>query len=147
MSHAHRPWGYQPPEEGHSPDWKLHPQTEAIRAGTERSGFGETSEAMYLTSGFTYDNAEQAEHAFIDEVDHYVYSRFANPTVAMFEKRLSAIEGAEFCVATASGMAAMFASVASIASAGDRVVASASMFSSCHVVLTEILPRWGITVE
>jgi O-succinylhomoserine sulfhydrylase len=62
MSHAHRPWGYQPPEEGHSPDWKLHPQTEAIRSGTERSGFGETSEAMYLTSGFTYDNAEQAEH-------------------------------------------------------------------------------------
>ncbi len=147
MSHAHRPWGYQPPEEGHSPDWKLHPQTEAIRAGTERSGFGETSEALYLTSGFTYTNAEQAEHAFIDEVDHYVYSRFANPTVAMFEKRLAAIEGAEFCVATASGMAAMFASVASIASAGDRVVASASMFSSCHVVLTEILPRWGITIE
>lgn len=147
MSHTNRPWGYQPPTDGHAADWQLHPQTQAVRAGTERSGFGETSEGLYLTSGFTYDNAEQAEHAFIDEVDHYIYSRFSNPTVSMFEKRLAAIEGAEFCVATASGMSAMFASIAAVANSGDRVVASASMFSSCHVVLTEILPRWGIKVE
>ena len=109
MSHAHRPWGYQPPNEGHAPDLELHPQTQAIRAGTERSGFGETSEALYLTSGFTYDNAEQAEHAFIDEVDHYVYSRFANPTVAMFEKRLAAIEGVDTVTDTETAATEIFA--------------------------------------
>jgi O-succinylhomoserine sulfhydrylase len=109
-----------------------------------RSGFGETGEAMYLTSGFTYDSAEQAAAAFADETDHFLYSRFDNPTVAMFERRLAEIEGAEACKATASGMAAMFASVACLVSAGDRVVASMAMFSSCYVVLTEILPKWGV---
>ncbi|MSZ26083.1 MAG: aminotransferase class I/II-fold pyridoxal phosphate-dependent enzyme, partial [Actinobacteria bacterium] len=84
---------------------------------------------------------------FTDEVDHFLYSRFHNPTVAMFEKRLAAIEGAEFCVATGSGMSAMFASLACLVSAGDHVVASASMFSSCHVVITEFLPKWGVTYE
>ena len=102
---------------------------------------------MYLTSGYTYDTAEQAVHSFTDEIDHFVYSRFANPTVSMFEQRLAAIEGAEFCVATGSGMSAMFASIACMVEAGDRVVAAASMFSSCYVVLSEILPKWGIKVE
>ena len=142
-----RPWGYQPRSERPEPTWTLDPQTQAVRAGLARSGFGETSEALYLTSGFTYSNAEEAEEAFIDETDHFVYSRFGNPTVAMFEQRLAALEGAEFCVATGSGMSAMFASVACLVKAGDRVVASASMFSSCYVVLTEILPKWGVTIE
>jgi len=142
-----RPWGYQTRNERPDPNWTLDPQTQAVRAGLARSGFGETSEALYLTSGFTYSHAEEAEEAFIDETDHFLYARFGNPTVAMFEKRLAALEGAEFCVATGSGMSAMFASVACLVKAGDHVVASASMFSSCHVVLTEILPKWGVTFE
>lgn len=142
-----RPWGYQPLPERPEPEWSLHPETNAVRAGLARSGFGETSEALYLTSGFTYGSAEQAVESFTDETDHFVYGRFANPTISMFEARLAAIEGAEFCVATGSGMSAMFASVACLVQAGDRVVASAAMFSSCYVVLTEILPRWGVTIE
>lgn len=118
-----------------------------MRAGLARSGFGETGEALYLTSGFTYDSVEQADSAFADELDHYLYGRFANPTVSMFENRLAAIEGAQMCVATGSGMSAMFASIACLVSAGDRVVAAASMFSSCWVVLNEILPKWGVSVE
>jgi len=140
-------WGYQPRLSRQEPDWEINPQTAAVRAGLARSGFGETSEALYLSSGFTYSSAEEAVDSFTDEVDHYLYSRFHNPTVAMFEKRLAAIEGAEFCVATGSGMSAMFASIACMVSAGDHVVASASMFSSCHVVITEFLPKWGVTFE
>ena len=140
-------WGYQPRNARQEPDWKINPQTAAVRAGLARSGFGETAEALYLSSGFTYSSAEEAVDSFTDEVDHYLYSRFHNPTVAMFEKRLAAIEGAEFCVATGSGMSAMFASIACMVTAGDHVVASASMFSSCHVVITEFLPKWGVTFE
>jgi O-succinylhomoserine sulfhydrylase len=140
-------WGYQPRNPRPAPDWDLNPQTDAVRAGLARSGFGETSEALYLNSGFTYSSAQEAFDSFADETDHYLYSRFHNPTVQMFEKRLAAIEGAEYCVATGSGMSAMFASIACLVSAGDHVVASAAMFSSCHVVLTEILPKWGVTVE
>ena len=140
-------WGYQPRNARPEPDWEVNPQTAAVRAGLARSGFGETAEALYLTSGFTYSSAEEAVDSFTDETDHYLYGRFHNPTVAMFEKRLAAIEGAEFCVATGSGMSAMFASIACMVSAGDHVVASASMFSSCHVVITEFLPKWGVTFE
>ena len=140
-------WGYQPRNARQEPDWEVNPQTAAVRAGLARSGFGETAEALYLTSGFTYSSAEEAVDSFTDETDHYLYSRFHNPTVAMFEKRLAAIVGAEFCVATGSGMSAMFASIACMVSAGDHVVASASMFSSCHVVITEFLPKWGVTFE
>jgi O-succinylhomoserine sulfhydrylase len=140
-------WGYQPRNARPKPDWEVNPQTAAVRAGLSRSGFGETAEALYLTSGFTYSSAEEALDSFTDEVDHFVYSRFHNPTVEMFEKRLAAIEGAEFCVATASGMSAMFASIACLVSAGDHIVASAAMFSSCHVVITEVLPKWGVTYE
>jgi O-succinylhomoserine sulfhydrylase len=140
-------WGYQPRNPRPAPDWDVNPQTDAVRAGLARSGFGETSEALYLNSGFTYSTAQEAFDSFTDETDHFLYSRFHNPTVQMFEKRLAAIEGAEYCVATGSGMSAMFASVACLVKAGDRVVASAAMFSSCHVVLTEILPKWGVTVE
>jgi O-succinylhomoserine sulfhydrylase len=145
MTQRNRPWGYQDPSKAKTPTWELHPDTTAVRGGLARSGFGETGEALYLSSGFTYDSAEMAASAFRDETEHFLYSRFDNPTVAMFEQRLAAIEGAEACKATASGMAAMFASVASIVKAGDRIVASLAMFSSCFVILTEILPKWGVT--
>ena len=142
-----RPWGYQPRQETLGPDWELHPQTHSVRAGLARTGFGETSEALFLNSGFTYASAEEAFDSFAEETDHYLYSRFHNPTIAMFEQRLAAIEGAELCVATGSGMSAMFASLACLVEAGDHIVASAAMFSSCHVVITEILPKWGVTFE
>ncbi len=147
MTKSERPWGYRENTHGKSPDWQLHPDTASVRAGLARSGFGETGEALYLTSGFTYESAEEAVASFADETDHYLYSRFHNPTVSVFEKRLAALEGAELCVATGSGMSAMFASIACLVSQGDHVVASASMFSSCYVVLAEILPKWGVTVE
>jgi len=140
-------WGYQDRPKRSEPDWEINPQTAAVREGLARSGFGETSEALYLTSGFTYTSAQEALDSFTDETDHFLYSRFHNPTVAMFEKRLAAIEGAEHCVATGSGMSAMFASLACLVEAGDHIVASAAMFSSCHVVITEILPKWGVTYE
>jgi O-succinylhomoserine sulfhydrylase len=140
-------WGYHEHPKRREPDWELHPQTSAVREGLARSGFGETSEALYLNSGFTYTDSQEAVDSFTDETDHFLYSRFHNPTVAMFEKRLAAIEGAEHCVATGSGMAAMFASLACIVESGDHIVASAAMFSSCHVVITEILPKWGVTYE
>ena len=142
-----RPWGYQPRQETLGPDWELHPQTHSVRTGLARTGFGETSEALFLNSGFTYSSAEEAFDSFAEETDHYLYSRFHNPTIAMFEKRLAAIEGAEMCVATGSGMSAMFASLACLVEQGDHVVASAAMFSSCHVVITEFLPKWGVTFE
>ena len=141
---SEKPWGYQDGPRRDEPTWELDPQTKSVRSGLARSGFGETSEALYLNSGFTYASAEEATASFAEETEHYLYSRFHNPTVAMFENRLAAVEGAERCVATGSGMAAMFASVACLVSQGDRIVASAAMFSSCHVVLTEILPKWGI---
>lgn len=147
MTQRTRPWGYQDPFDGKKPNWQLHPDTLALRAGLSRSGFGETGEALYLSSGFTYDSAEMAEAAFKEETAHHLYSRFSNPTVAMFEERLAALEGAEACFATATGMSAMFSSVACLVKAGDRIVASMSMFSSCYVVLNEILPAWGVEIE
>ena len=140
-------WGYHEHPKRREPDWDINPQTAAVREGLARSGFSETSEALFLTSGFTYSDSQEAVDSFTDETDHFLYSRFHNPTVAMFEKRLAAIEGAEHCIATGSGMSAMFASLACIVEAGDHIVASAAMFSSCHVVITEILPKWGVTYE
>jgi len=147
MTQRIRPWGYQNLFKGKKPNWELHPETLAIRAGLSRSGFGETGEALYLSSGFTYDSAAMAESAFKEETEHHLYSRFSNPTVAMFEERLAALEGAEACFATGTGMSAMFSSVACLVKAGDRIVASMSMFSSCYVVLNEILPAWGVEIE
>ena len=140
-------WGYQPRSNRPAPDWEVNSQTDAVRAGLARTGFGETSEALFLNSGFTYSSAQEALDSFTDETDHYLYSRFHNPTVSMFENRLAAIEGADYCIAFGSGMAAAFASMACIVEAGDHIVASASMFSSCYVVITEILPKWGVTFE
>ena len=147
MTQRTRPWGYQDPFDGKKPNWQLHPDTLAVRAGLSRSGFGETGEALYLSSGFTYDSAEMAEAAFKEETAHHLYSRFSNPTVSMFEERLAALEGAEACFATGTGMSAMFSSVACLVKSGDRIVASMSMFSSCYVVLNEILPAWGVEIE
>ncbi|QNN50336.1 O-succinylhomoserine sulfhydrylase [Phycicoccus endophyticus] len=122
----------------------LRPRTLAVRGGLARSGFDETAEALYLTSGFVYESAAQAEAAFADEVDHYIYSRYGNPTVGVFEERMRLLEGAEACFATASGMAAVFTAMAALCGAGDRVVASRALFGSCFVILEEILPRWGV---
>jgi O-succinylhomoserine sulfhydrylase len=147
MTKRVRPWGYQDSSNATPANWALHPDTVAVRGGLSRTGFGETGEALFLNSGFTYDSAEQAEAAFKEETEHFVYSRFGNPTVATFEARIAAIEGSEAALATSTGMSAMFASVACLVQAGDRIVASASMFSSCYVVLTEILPKWGVQIE
>ena len=121
--------------------------TNLVRAGLSRSPFDETAEALYLTSGYVYETAAEAEAAFAGEHDRYIYSRYGNPTVTMFEERLRAIEGAEACRATASGMAAVFASLACLVRAGDRVVGSRALFGSCFVILNEILPRLGIETE
>ncbi len=123
------------------------PQTRLVRGGLQRSEFDETSEAMFMTSGFVYDSAEQAEAAFKNEIDRFVYSRYGNPTNQMFQDRLAMLEGAETCRATASGMAAVFASMACFLKAGDHVVGSRALFGSCQFILTEILPGWGIEVD
>ena len=119
-------------------------QTLAVRGGTKRSEFGETSEAIYATSGYVYEYAEQAEDAFKDRVDRFIYSRFSNPTVDMFQDRMALMEGAAVGKATATGMAAVFASMASMVQAGDHVVGSRALFGSCLYILTEILPKWGV---
>ncbi|MCW4351841.1 O-succinylhomoserine sulfhydrylase [Hoyosella sp. YIM 151337] len=124
----------------------VRPDTIAVRGGLTRSGFEETAEAMYLTSGYVYESAGAAEQAFING-DRYVYSRYGNPTVAMFEERLRQLDGAEACFGTASGMAAVFVSLGALLKAGDRLVAARSLFGSCFVVCNEILPRWGIETE
>jgi O-succinylhomoserine sulfhydrylase len=127
---------------GDGQQWR--PDTLAVRGGLSRSGFAETSEALYLTSGFVYETAEDAEAAFKGEVDRFVYSRYGNPTVTMFEERLRQIEGAEACFATGSGMSAVFVALAALLGQGDRVVSSRALFGSCFVILDEILPRWGV---
>ncbi len=120
------------------------PQTELVRGGLERSRFQETSEAIFMTSGYVYESAEEAETAFKGESERFIYSRYANPTVAMFEERLRLLEGAEACMATASGMSAVFASLMSLLRTGDRIVASRALFGSCHFIVNDILPRYGI---
>ena len=124
---------------------KLRPATQLVHAGTTRSLHGETAEALYLTSGFVYDSAEQAEATFKGTEQHYQYSRFGNPTVTMLEDRLAAIEGAEACRATATGMAAVHAAMLSHLKTGDRVVASRALFGSCHWIVSTLLPRYGIS--
>ncbi|GAB3588913.1 O-succinylhomoserine sulfhydrylase [Calidifontibacter terrae] len=123
---------------------QFSPDTIAVRGGLTRSGFEETAEAMYLTSGFVYESAEAAEAAFTGESQRFVYSRYGNPTVSMFEERLRLLEGAEGCYATGSGMGAVFTALAALLGKGDRVVASRGLFGSCFVILDEILPRWGV---
>jgi len=122
----------------------LRPETLAVRGGLSRSGFDETSEALFLTSGFVYSSAEEAEAAFKDEIDKFIYSRYGNPTVAMFEERLRLLEGAEAAFATASGMSAVWVALAALCGKGDRIVASRALFGSCFVIIDEILPRFGV---
>ena len=126
---------------------KYRPATRLVHGGTVRSQHGETAEALYLTSGFVYDSADQAEATFAGTVQHYQYSRFGNPTVTMFENRLADIEGAEACRATATGMAAVHAAMLSHLKTGDRVVASRALFGSCHWIVSTLLPRYGIATE
>lgn len=109
-----------------------------------RSEFSEMAEGLYLTSSYAYSSAEEAEAAFKDEIDVFMYTRYGNPTVAMFEERMRVLEGAEACFATSSGMAAVFVSLAALCGAGSRLVASRALFGSCFVIVDEILPRWGV---
>jgi O-succinylhomoserine sulfhydrylase len=125
----------------------LRPDTLAVRGGLHRTQFDETAEALFLTQGYVYASAAEAEASFAGEVEHYVYSRYGNPTVSAFEERLALLEGAEDCFATASGMAAVFNSLAGFLEAGDRVVASRALFGSCFIILADLLPRWGITTD
>jgi O-succinylhomoserine sulfhydrylase len=120
------------------------PETLALRAGTERSQFHEHSEALYLTSSFVFDSAEQAAKRFIGEEPGNIYSRFTNPTVTMFEERLAALEGAEQCVATASGMAAILSACMGLLKAGDHVVASQSIFGSTVNLFNNVLKKFGV---
>jgi O-succinylhomoserine sulfhydrylase len=126
---------------------KWRPQTEAVRGGQIRSSFDETSEALILTSGYAYPSAEEAEKTFKGESAHYQYSRFGNPTVTMFQDRLAALEGAEACIATATGMSAVFYALLALLKAGDRIVAARQLFGSCHFIINELLPRYGIKGE
>ncbi len=130
-----------------SNDSTYRPATRLLHAGVERTPFGETSEAMFLTSGFVYDNAEQAEATFTGDVVHYQYSRFGNPTVAALESRLADLEGAEACIATSTGMGAVSSALLSHVKAGDRVVASRALFGSCHWIVANLLPRYGVETE
>jgi len=125
----------------------LRTATRLVQGGLQRTRHGETAEALFLTSGYVYDNAEQAEATFAGSVEHYQYSRFANPTVTMLEDRLCLIEGAEACRTTATGMAAVNAAMMSHLKAGDRVVASRALFGSCHWIVSTLLPKFAIEAE
>ncbi len=122
----------------------LRPATQLIRGGLTRSEFAETCEGIFMTSGFVYPSAEDAEGAFAGERERFIYSRFSNPTVDMFQKRMALLEGAEAARGTATGMAAVFAALMCFLKAGDRVVASRALFGSCHYICSTLLPRFGI---
>ena len=127
-----------------SPVHRYRPETRLVHEGTMRSQFGETSEALFLTQGFVYDSAEQCAARFTGNEPGFLYSRFSNPTVAMFEQRMAALEGAEAARATASGMAAVTAAMMGQLRAGDHVVAAKALFGSCRWVIEEWLPRFGV---
>ena len=120
--------------------------TKLVHGGTIRSEFGETAEALFLTSGYVYDNAESAEARFKGDEEGYIYSRFLNPTIKMFEERMKLLEGAEDGRATATGMAAVTASMLCYLNAGDHVVSAKALFGSCRYVVEKLLPRFGIEV-
>ncbi|MEM6303898.1 MAG: O-succinylhomoserine sulfhydrylase [Pseudomonadota bacterium] len=128
-----------------SKDWSKG--TRAVHAGTRRSQYGEVSEAIFLTQGFVYDSAEHAETRFLESgPDEFIYARYGNPTVAMFEDRIASLEGAEDGFATASGMAAVSGALMSMLKAGDHVVSARALFGSCLYVLEEVLTRFGVEV-
>ena len=126
-------------------DWS--PSTKAVHAGTRRSQYGEVAEAIFLTQGFVYDTAEDAEARFIESgEDEYIYARYGNPTVRMFEDRIAALEGTEDAFATASGMAAVNGALFAMLKAGDHVVSARALFGSCLYILETLLPRFGVEV-
>ena len=125
----------------------LRPDTILVRGGSKRSEFDEAAEALFLTAGFVYPSAEEAEASFEGETDHYIYTRYGNPTVAMFEERLRLIESVPAAWATASGMAAVFYALVSMVKSGGRIVASRQLFGSCFIILDELLPRFGIHTD
>jgi len=127
-----------------APAKKYRPETRLVHAGTLRSQFGETSEAMFVTQGFVYDTAEQCEARFNNSEPGYIYARYSNPTVTMFERRMAEFEGAESARATASGMAAVTTALVGQVRAGDHVVAAKALFGSCRWVIEEFLPRFGV---
>jgi len=129
----------------HKTPGKWRARTLAVRAGQSRTPFQETSEALFLTSGYAYETPEQAEARFKGEADGFVYSRFSNPTVTMFEERIAALEGAPCARATASGMAAVTTTFLCALRSGDHVVAAKAMFGACRYVIEEVLSRYGIT--
>jgi O-succinylhomoserine sulfhydrylase len=123
---------------------KRRTATNLIHAGRIRTNLDENAEALFLTSGFTYESAELAEDVFANKIPHFQYSRFANPTVTMLEQKLATIEGAEACRCTATGMAAVHSAMLSTLRAGDRVVAARALFGSCHWIVSTLLPQYGI---
>jgi len=126
-------------------NWK--PRTKMVHSGTRRSQYNEVSEAIFMTQGFVYDSAEQAQSRFVQaERDEFIYARYGNPTVAMFEDRIAALEGAEDAFACASGMAAVNGALMAVLSAGDHVVAARALFGSCLYILDNILPRFGVRI-
>lgn len=125
----------------------LRPDTLAVRGGLVRSQFQEMSEALFLTQGYVYDDAAQAESAFAGEHDRFLYSRYNNPTVSTFEERLRLLEGAEAAFATASGMSAVFTAIAAVAKSGSRVVAARALFGSTVVLFEEVFAQWGVTTD
>jgi O-succinylhomoserine sulfhydrylase len=127
-----------------APAHRYRPETELVHAGAMRTQFGETSEALFLTQGFVYDSAEQCEARFKGEEPGFLYSRFSNPTVAMFERRMATFEGAESARATATGMAAVTTALVGQLKAGDHVVAAKALFGSCRWVVEDFLPRFGV---
>ncbi|MEW6639259.1 MAG: O-succinylhomoserine sulfhydrylase [Pseudomonadota bacterium] len=127
-----------------SPTARYRPETRLVHGGTLRSQYGETSEALFLTQGFIYDTAEQCEARFTGDDPGFLYSRFSNPTVAMFEQRMAELEGAEAARATATGMAAVTTAILAPLRTGDHVVAAKALFGSCRYVVEDLLPRYGI---
>jgi O-succinylhomoserine sulfhydrylase len=127
-----------------TPTARYRPETRLVHSGTIRSEFGETSEAVFLTQGYVYDTAEQCEARFKGEDPGYIYSRYSNPTIAMFERRMIELEGAEAGRSTATGMAAVTTAILAPLKAGDHVVAAKAMFGSCRYVVEDLLPRYGI---
>ncbi|WP_458758354.1 O-succinylhomoserine sulfhydrylase [Afipia sp. TerB] len=127
-----------------TPSRTWRPETRLVHSGTLRSQYGETSEALFLTQGFVYDSAEQCEARFKGQDPGFLYSRFSNPTVAMFEQRMADLEGAETARATATGMAAVTTAMLAPLKAGDHVVAAKALFGSCRYVVENLLPRYGI---
>src|SRR6187401_2119393 len=123
---------------------RYRPETRLVHSGTLRSQYGETSEALFLTQGFVYDSAEQCEARFKGEEPGFLYSRFSNPNISMFERRMIELEGAEAARATATGMAAVTTAILAPLKAGDHVVAAKAMFGSCRHVVEHLLPRYGI---